>query len=134
MSAEFVHLNIHTEYSVVDSTLRIPQIMEALKGSESPAVGITDFNNMYAALKFYKAATGAGIKPLLGAEVLVHFSAGFTGVNPGDPDAADAVGGLLDTSVARFDPRSNVMAGQKAEIAITTERMHFFDPNSHLSI
>ncbi len=45
--------------------------MENLKASGSPAVGITDFNNMYAAIKFYKAATGSGIKPLMGAEVLV---------------------------------------------------------------
>ncbi len=71
MTTEFIHLNVHTEYSVIDSTLRIPQVMEALKSSQSPAVGITDFNNMYAALKFYKAANAAGIKPILGAEVLV---------------------------------------------------------------
>ena len=69
--AQFVHLNLHSEYSVVDSTLRVAKIMDALKESNSPAVGITDFNNMYAAIKFYKAATGAGIKPLMGAEILV---------------------------------------------------------------
>ncbi|MCF6318259.1 MAG: DNA polymerase III subunit alpha, partial [Proteobacteria bacterium] len=71
MKAKFVHLNLHSEYSVVDSTLRIRQVLESLKSSNSPAVGITDFNNMYAAIKFYKAATDAGIKPLMGAEVLV---------------------------------------------------------------
>ncbi len=71
MKAKFVHLNLHSEYSVVDSTLRIGQVIESLKQSGSPAVGITDFNNMYAAIKFYKAATDAGIKPLMGAEVLV---------------------------------------------------------------
>jgi DNA polymerase-3 subunit alpha len=72
MQAQFVHLNLHSEYSVVDSTLRIDQVIENLKSSNSPAVGITDFNNMYAAIKFYKKAINAGIKPLMGAEVLVH--------------------------------------------------------------
>lgn len=69
--AQFIHLNLHSEYSVVDSILRIPKLMDALTKTNSPAVGVTDFNNMYAAIKFYKAATGAGIKPLMGAEVLV---------------------------------------------------------------
>jgi len=71
MPSQFIHLNLHSEYSVVDSILRIPKIMESLKESQSPAVGITDFNNMYAAIKFYKSALAAGIKPLMGAEVLV---------------------------------------------------------------
>jgi DNA polymerase-3 subunit alpha len=72
MQAQFVHLNLHSEYSVVDSTLRIDQVIENLKSSNAPAVGITDFNNMYAAIKFYKKAINAGIKPLMGAEVLVN--------------------------------------------------------------
>jgi len=72
MQAKFVHLNLHSEYSIVDSTLRIGQIIDQLKSSNSPAVGITDFNNMYATIKFYKAAINAGIKPLMGAEVLVQ--------------------------------------------------------------
>jgi len=71
LKAKFIHLNLHSEYSVVDSTLRIGQVMENLKSSNSPAVGMTDFNNMYAAIKFYKKATEAGIKPLMGSEVLV---------------------------------------------------------------
>ena len=71
MQAKFIHLNLHSEYSVVDSILRIPKIMDSLKASNSPAVGITDFNNMYAAIKFYKSALASGIKPLMGAEVLV---------------------------------------------------------------
>ncbi|MCF6288311.1 MAG: DNA polymerase III subunit alpha [Proteobacteria bacterium] len=71
MQASFVHINIHSEFSIVDSTLRINQVMDRLKEQGVPAVGITDFNNMYAAVKFFRAATSAGIKPLLGAEILV---------------------------------------------------------------
>ena len=69
--ARFVHLNVHSEFSIIDSTLRIGKLIEAVKETQSPAVGVTDFNNMYAAIKFYKAAISAGIKPLMGAEVLV---------------------------------------------------------------
>jgi DNA polymerase-3 subunit alpha len=71
MSAQFIHLNVHSEFSIVDSTIRIPQLIESLKNTDTPAVAITDFNNMYAAIKFYKAATSAGIKPILGADVQV---------------------------------------------------------------
>lgn len=69
--AKFVHLNVHSEFSIIDSTLRIKKLIEEVKATGSPALGVTDFNNMYAAIKFYKAATTAGIKPLMGAEVLV---------------------------------------------------------------
>jgi len=71
MVAQFIHLNVHSEFSIVDSTIRIPQLIENLKSTATPAVAITDFNNMYAAIKFYKSATVAGIKPILGADVLV---------------------------------------------------------------
>jgi DNA polymerase-3 subunit alpha len=71
MQAKFIHLNVHSEFSVVDSTIRIKPLLAAIKDSQTPAVGICDFNNMYAAVKFYTAATSAGIKPIMGAELLV---------------------------------------------------------------
>ena len=70
-SARFIHLFVHTEFSIVDSTIRIGQLVDNLKQNNIPAVGITDFNNMYAAIKFYNKATAAGIKPLFGAELHV---------------------------------------------------------------
>jgi DNA polymerase-3 subunit alpha len=71
MQAQFIHLNVHSEFSVVDSTIRLPKLVEALVANNVPAVAVTDFNNMYATIKFFKAATGAGIKPIMGADVQV---------------------------------------------------------------
>ncbi|WP_154222153.1 DNA polymerase III subunit alpha [Marinicella rhabdoformis] len=68
----FVHLNVHTEYSIVDSTVRIPQLIKSVKDMGMPAVAITDVNNLFATIKFFKAAKNAGIKPIVGADVLVQ--------------------------------------------------------------
>ena len=69
--AQFVHLNVHTEYSIVDSTVRIPQLIKQVKDLGMPAVAMTDGNNVFAAVKFFNAAKKAGIKPLIGADVWV---------------------------------------------------------------
>jgi DNA polymerase-3 subunit alpha len=64
----FVHLRLHTEFSVVDGTTRIDDIVQAAAADAQPALAITDLNNLFGAVKFYKAARG-GVKPLLGAEI-----------------------------------------------------------------
>ncbi|MFN3785829.1 MAG: PHP domain-containing protein, partial [Thiothrix sp.] len=68
---QFVHLRLHTEYSLTDSTIRIKPLMQAVEKAEMPAVAITDLNNCFGLVKFYKAAMGAGIKPILGVDVLL---------------------------------------------------------------
>ena len=68
MSVSFVHLRLHTEYSLVDGLVRIKPLVKALTGLNMPAVAVTDQNNMCSLVKFYKAAMGAGIKPICGAE------------------------------------------------------------------
>src|SRR6476661_193236 len=68
----FVHLRLHTEFSVVDGTNRIDDIVKAAAADGQPALGITDLNNLFGAIKFYKAARGAGLKPLIGAEILLQ--------------------------------------------------------------
>ncbi len=67
----FVHLRLHTEFSVVDGTNRIDEAVAAAKADGQPALAITDFGNLFGAIKFYKEARGKGIKPVLGAEVLL---------------------------------------------------------------
>ena len=67
----FIHLRLHTEYSLVDSTIRIKPLMKAVEKSGMPAIAITDQNNFFGLVKFYKAAMGAGIKPLFGVDVLL---------------------------------------------------------------
>ena len=65
----FVHLRLHTEFSVVDGTTRIDDAVERAADDGQPALAITDLNNLFGGVKFYKAARAAGVKPLLGAEV-----------------------------------------------------------------
>ena len=69
---QFVHLHVHSEYSVVDSTLGIKPLMALVQGCEQPAMALTDQNNLFALVKFYKAAMGAGIKPIIGSEVFIE--------------------------------------------------------------
>jgi len=65
----FVHLRAHTEYSVVDGTLRIDDAVGAAAADGQGALAITDLGNLFGAVKFYTAARRAGVKPILGAEV-----------------------------------------------------------------
>ena len=66
----FVHLRLHTEFSVVDGTNRVDEIVHAAVADAQPALAITDLNNLFGAIKFYKAARAGGTKPLIGAEVV----------------------------------------------------------------
>lgn len=68
----FVHLRLHSEFSVVDGTNRIEDIVKAAAADHQPALAITDLNNLFGAIKFYKEARGAGVKPLIGCELLVQ--------------------------------------------------------------
>ncbi|NDY90178.1 DNA polymerase III subunit alpha [Ideonella livida] len=65
----FVHLRTHSEYSVVDGTLRIDDAVQAAKQDGQVALAITDLANLFGAVKFYKACRGKGLKPVLGADV-----------------------------------------------------------------
>ena len=69
MPASFVHLRLHTEYSLVDGLVRIKPLVKTLVGMNMPAVAVTDQNNMCSLVKFYKNAMGAGIKPICGADI-----------------------------------------------------------------
>jgi DNA polymerase III subunit alpha len=72
MTRMFVHLRIHTEFSVVDGTNRIDEIVAAAAADRQPALAITDLGNLFGTVKFYKEARGAGVKPLIGADVWVQ--------------------------------------------------------------
>ncbi|MDH5392779.1 MAG: DNA polymerase III subunit alpha [Gammaproteobacteria bacterium] len=72
MEPSFIHLHLHTEYSLVDGLIRIKPLMKACAENGMPAVALTDHSNMFATVKFYRAARAAGIKPIIGADVLVQ--------------------------------------------------------------
>ncbi|WEK29946.1 MAG: DNA polymerase III subunit alpha [Candidatus Pseudomonas phytovorans] len=69
MSVPFVHLRVHSEFSLVDGLVRIKPLAKTLAGMNMPAVAITDQSNMCSLVKFYKTAMGAGIKPICGADL-----------------------------------------------------------------
>lgn len=69
MPISFVHLRLHTEYSLNDSLIRIENLVKTAKQQQLPALALTDHMNLFAAIKFYQAMRPAGIKPILGAEV-----------------------------------------------------------------
>ena len=68
-SDSFVHLHLHTEYSLLDGAIRIPDLMKKAVEYGMPAVAMTDHGNMYGAIDFYQAAENAGIKPIIGCEI-----------------------------------------------------------------
>ena len=76
MEPMFVHLRLHTEFSVVDGTNRIDDLAKAAAKDGQPALAITDLNNLFGAIKFYKEARGKGVKPILGAEIFLEGEAG----------------------------------------------------------
>ncbi|MBF6615829.1 MAG: DNA polymerase III subunit alpha [Candidimonas sp.] len=65
----FVHLRVHTEFSVVDGIARIPDLVKRAAQFGQPAMAITDLSNLFGLIKFYKAARSAGIKPIAGCDV-----------------------------------------------------------------
>lgn len=67
----FIHLRLHTEFSLVDSVLRIPELVAAVSAAGMPAVAITDQHNLFAMMKFYREALRKGIKPLIGVDLLI---------------------------------------------------------------
>ncbi len=68
----FVHLRLHTEYSLLDGIVRVPELMAAVAAAGMPAVALTDQSNLFAMVKFYKEAQGAGVKPLIGVDAWIR--------------------------------------------------------------
>ena len=72
MNSTFVHLRLHTEYSLIDSVVRVPNLMQAVAAAQMPAVALTDQGNLFAMVKFYRAALEAGVQPIIGVDLMVH--------------------------------------------------------------
>src|SRR5215468_329956 len=67
----FVHLHLHTEYSLLDGAIRMKDLMKKAVEFEMPAVAITDHGNLFGAIEFYQEAKRAGIKPIIGCEAYI---------------------------------------------------------------
>ena len=66
---KFVHLRCHSEYSIVDGTTRVEDYVSHAIKDQMPALALTDLSNLFGAIKFYKAARGGGIKPIIGCDL-----------------------------------------------------------------
>ncbi len=71
MTPRFIHLHLHSEYSLVDGLVRLPELISHCVEHKLPAVGLNDQSNVFGALKFYRYAVSAGVKPIIGAEVRI---------------------------------------------------------------
>ena len=67
----FVHLHLHSEYSLLDGACRIGPLVEAVRSQGQTAVAVTDHGVLFGVVPFYKEAVKAGIKPILGCEVYI---------------------------------------------------------------
>jgi len=70
-AAEFVHLHLHTQYSLLDGAIRIPDLVSKTKEYRMPAVAVTDHGNLFGAMEFYSQVQAGGLKPIIGCEVYV---------------------------------------------------------------
>ena len=70
--SQFIHLRCHSEYSISDGIVRIPDYVKKALQTNMPALGLTDLSNLFGAVKFYKAAIASGIKPIFGADVWIE--------------------------------------------------------------
>ena len=71
MSFSFVHLRVHSEYSLVDGLVKVKPLIKSVAEAGMPAVAVTDQNNMCSLVKFYRGAMGAGVKPISGVDLWV---------------------------------------------------------------
>ncbi len=79
MTTRFIHLRVHTEFSLSDGLIRIKPLISAMANAKTPSVAVTDQSNLCALIKFYSSAMDAGIKPICGADLWVE--------NPADEQA-----------------------------------------------
>jgi len=86
---QFVHLRLHTEYSLLDGIVRVPELMTAVAAARMPAVALTDQSNLFAMVKFYKEAQSAGVKPVIGVDAWIREGQReLRGAAPGAPGEA----------------------------------------------
>src|SRR3989338_1110200 len=88
MSSDFIHLHVHSQYSLLDAVCRVNDLVALAKELKMPALAITDNGNLFGAIEFYNACLKGGIKPILGAEVYVAPESRFERSTHGLPGAS----------------------------------------------
>ncbi len=83
----FIHLRLHTEYSLLEGAMRVKKLAGQVEAAGMPAVAVTETNNMFSALQFSETAAGAGIQPILGCQIDVDYDPAQPGEKPRRPAA-----------------------------------------------
>ncbi len=81
----FIHLRVHTEYSLLEGAIRLKKLPGLIAGMEMPAVAVTDTNNLFAALEFSVGASGAGVQPIIGCQMDLRYEEPAPGQRPKPP-------------------------------------------------
>ncbi|MCZ6859550.1 MAG: PHP domain-containing protein, partial [Alphaproteobacteria bacterium] len=126
--AEFVHLRVHSAYSLLEGALKIPDIVALSRGDRMPAVAITDSGNLFGALEFASACAKAGLQPIIGCQLAVTREDAKTNGTAPAPDQlvvlAQSPAGyahllkLVSKSFLDSDP------GEKAQVTISDLAEH----------
>ncbi len=82
---KFIHLRVHTEYSLLEGAVRLKKLPGLCAGMQMPAVAVTDTNNLFAALEFAVGAAGAGVQPIMGCQVDLRYVDPMPGTRPRPP-------------------------------------------------
>ena len=87
--ADFVHLHLHSAYSLLQSTIRLPQLLKKAREYRLPALAITDHGNLFGCIEFYDLAYSNGIKPIIGCELAIDSLEGVDPERPSNPEPAN---------------------------------------------
>ena len=86
--SDFVHLHVHTQYSLLDGACQLEALMQKIRDSRMPACAMTDHGNMFGAIEFYDMAMKHGIKPIIGSEVYIAPNSRFEKSSHGIQEAS----------------------------------------------
>ncbi|MFV2034469.1 MAG: PHP domain-containing protein, partial [Halocynthiibacter sp.] len=81
----FIHLRVHSEYSLLEGAVPVQKLADLCRSSGMPAVALTDTNNMFAALEFSVALSGAGVQPIIGCQIDLAYDPPAIGEKPRPP-------------------------------------------------
>jgi len=112
--APFVHLHVHSQYSLLDGAIKLDQLFERARALNMPAVALTDHGNLFGAVEFYEKAREAGVKPILGCETYVAAGSRFDKeVREHEEGGFDAISHLLLLAMNRTGYRNLIQLVSK---------------------
>ena len=109
-NAGFVHLHVHSAYSLLKGSIKIQKLGELAKADRQPALALTDTDNMFGALEFSDKMAGYGIQPIIGCELAVDFG-------DQDPNARNALAAAPGADRAAGGARARLSQPDAAELA-----------------